>query len=240
MIPSRLLVAMLVSSSVAVAAGTSRPVAIRMADGVNISGTYFDPARPGPAVLLLPQCNTDRRGWQGVAASLADADVHVLTIDFRGLGESGGKPTNDDERRTLSSKWPADVDAALAYLLAQPGVDGNRVAVGGASCGVPQASALAMRERRIRALVVLSGPAMEDAKVYISKTKTLAVFGAVAAQDQATVQGIKELVGASSNPASTLKLYGGAAHGVELFAAHQELRPTLVSWLTTQLTAAKP
>ena len=54
------------------------------------------------------------------------------------------------------------------------------------------------------------------------------------------MQGIKDLVGASSNPASTLKLYDGAAHGVELFAAHQDLPATLVSWLTARLTEAKP
>jgi dienelactone hydrolase len=234
-----LLVALFFVSSLAAPAGTSRTVSVRAADGINLSGTYFDPERKGPAVLLLPQCNMNRRGWQNVAADLAAAGMHVLTIDFRGLGDSGGKPSNDDERRTLSSKWPADVDAALAFLLTQQGVDSTRVAVGGASCGVPQATSLARREHAIRALVVLSGPSMEDARAYIAKTNALAVFGAVASQDQATVQGIKDLVGASSNPASTLKLYDGADHGVELFTAHQELQASLVSWLAAQLSDSK-
>ena len=46
--------------------------------------------RSGPAMLLLHQCNMDRHAWDGLAKDLADAGVHVLTLDFRGFGESGG------------------------------------------------------------------------------------------------------------------------------------------------------
>jgi alpha/beta superfamily hydrolase len=161
--------------------------------------------------------------------------MHVLTIDFRGLGQSGGKPITAEERQSLAGKWPADMDTALAFLLAQKGVDQSQVAVGGASCGVPQASNLAMRQHRIRALLVLSGPATDDAKKYVSATPGLAVFGAAAEQDAGAVEGVKDLVSASKNAASTLRLYPGADHGNELFIAHKDLQLLLVSWLKTQL-----
>jgi hypothetical protein len=71
--------------------------------------------------------------------------MHVLAVDFRGLGESGGKPVSAEERQSLAGKWPADMDAALGFLLQQKDVDQSKIAVGGASCGVPQAANMAMR-----------------------------------------------------------------------------------------------
>ena len=210
-------------------------VDIPMADGIVLKGTYFSPGAPGPAVLLLQQCDRDRRAWLALATDLSRAGMHVLTLDFRGLGESGGKPTNAEERQSLAAKWPTDVDATLGFLLKQKEVDQSRIAVGGASCGVPQATNMAMRERRVRVLLVLSGPATDDAKKYVSQTPGLAVFGGAAEQDAGQVEGIKELVGASKNPASTLKLYPGADHGIELFTTHKDLQPLIVSWMKTQL-----
>jgi hypothetical protein len=48
------------------------------------------------------------------------------------------------------------------------------------------------------------------------------------------VDSIKELAGASKNPASTLRLYPGADHGIELFTAHEDLQPLIVSWMKAQ------
>jgi dienelactone hydrolase len=225
----------LLATLVRSADAAQRDMDIPMSDGIILRGTYFSAGAPGPAVLLLHQCNMDRRAWFGVAADLSRAGMHVLTVDFRGFGESGGKPVTEADRQSLSAKWPADVDAALAFLLAQQGVDQSRIAVGGASCAVPQASNLAMRQSRIRALLVLSGPATADAKSYLSQTPGLAVFGAAGEQDAGAVEGIKDLLGASRNPVSTLKLYPGSDHGVELLTAHKELGPLIVSWLKTQL-----
>ncbi|MGB6944319.1 MAG: alpha/beta fold hydrolase [Bryobacteraceae bacterium] len=123
-----------------------KDVDIKAPDGVNLKGTYFSAARPGPAILLLHQCNMDRHAWDGLADDLAGNGFHVLTVDFRGFGESGGsKSTDPDTRAAERKKWPSDVDAAFEYLTKQKGVDQLRVAVGGASCGVTQASDLAAR-----------------------------------------------------------------------------------------------
>jgi dienelactone hydrolase len=215
--------------------GAQTDVDLPMADGVVLKGTYFSAGAPGPAVLLLQQCDKDRRAWLGLATDLSRAGMHVLTLDFRGLGESGGKPTSAEERQNLAGKWTADVDAALEYLLKQKDVDQSKIAVGGASCGVPQVGNVAVRQPRIKVLLVLSGPATDDAKKYVSQTPGLAVFGAAAEQDAGQVDSIRELAGGSKNPASILKLYPGTDHGIELFTAHQDLQPLIVSWMKTQL-----
>jgi dienelactone hydrolase len=214
-----------------------KEVDIQASDGTNLKASYFSPGRSGPAMILLHQCNMDRHAWDGLANDLAAAGFHVLTFDFRGFGESGGgRPTDAAERRTvIQQKWPADVDAAYAYLIAQKGVNKAEVAAGGASCGVTQASDLATRHHEVRALMLLSGNASDAAKAYLASLPSLPVFGAASEGDTNAAKGIKEAVAASKNPHSTLKLYPGTEHGVPMFAKHAELEPMIVSWLKTQV-----
>ncbi len=215
-----------------------KDVEIKASDGTNLKGTYFSPGTPGPAILLLHQCNMDRHAWDGLATDLSKAGFHVLTVDFRGFGESGGgRPTDAAERRaTMQQKWPGDVDAAYAYLLEQKGVNKSQVAAGGASCGVTQASDLAARHHEVKALMLLSGSASPDAKAYIEGSTGLPVFGAASEQDTNAAKGIEEAVKASKNPHSTLKIYPGKLHGVPMFGANAELEPMIVTWLKTQVT----
>ena len=75
---------------------------------------------------MLHMCNTDRRSWEPVARQLGEAGIHALTLDYRGFGESPG-PRFDtlgqvDALQLVNGKWPADIDAALAFLLSQPGL----------------------------------------------------------------------------------------------------------------------
>jgi dienelactone hydrolase len=229
-----------IAAALACAAGLSaevqkKDVDIQAPDGVNLRATYFSAGRPGPAMLLLHQCNMDRHAWDGLAADLAGSGFNVLTVDYRGFGESGGaKATGPSAAR---QKWPADVDAAFAYLTKQKGVDQTRIAVGGASCGVTQSSDLAARHHEIRALMILSGMASDTAKAYIASNAALPVFGAASEEDTGAAEGIKEAVAASKNQKSVIKIYAGAEHGVPMFAKNPELEPMIVAWLKAQMPA---
>ena len=71
-------------------APATQVVDIKSAAGVTLKATYFPSARPGPAIVLLHACNKDRTSWTPLATNLAAQGFHVLTLDFRGFGESGG------------------------------------------------------------------------------------------------------------------------------------------------------
>jgi dienelactone hydrolase len=215
-----------------------KDVDIKSSD-VTIKGTYYSPGRPGPAMLLLHQCNMDRHAWDTLAADLAAEGIHVLTIDYRGYGESGGEKLTDAaaRRASMQQKWPGDVDAAYEYLLTQKGVDKTHVAAGGASCGVTQSSDLAARRHEIKALVLLSGVASDATRSYIAETPALAIFGAASDGDGNAPKAIKEIVEASKNPQSTLKIYSGTEHGVPMFAKNPDLEPAIVAWVKARLSA---
>jgi dienelactone hydrolase len=200
-----------------------KDVDIKAPDGINLKGTYFSVGRPGPAMLLLHQCNMNRHAWDGLAEDLASNGFNVLAIDFRGFGESGGEKL---------------ANAAYAYLTSQKGVDQSRVAVGGASCGVTQSADLATRHPEIKALMLLSGTASDAAKAYIAGNPSLPVFGAASQGDAGAAKGIQEAVAASKDPKSIVKIYPGTEHGVPMFAKNPDLELMIVVWLKAQLTGA--
>ncbi len=61
-----------------------RVVDLKAPDGTSLKGTYFSAGKPGPGVLLLHQCNRQRKVWDDLAARLAAAGFHVMTVDLRG------------------------------------------------------------------------------------------------------------------------------------------------------------
>ena len=81
----------LVLSFVAFAQSPAAPriVDLEAADGTPLKATYFA-AKPGPGVLLLHQVNRTRKSWDHLASQLAASGINTLTLDMRGIGESGG------------------------------------------------------------------------------------------------------------------------------------------------------
>jgi predicted alpha/beta hydrolase len=61
-----------------------RVVDLTAGDGAKLKATYFAAAKTGPGVLLLHQCNRQRKIWDGLAQQLAAAGINVLTLDYRG------------------------------------------------------------------------------------------------------------------------------------------------------------
>jgi dienelactone hydrolase len=217
----------------------STDVDLEMSDGVMLKATYMSPDQPGPAMLLIHQCNMDRTSWDGIAAQLVEAGVHVMTLDLRGFGDSGGEGMSAGFPNLLA-KSHGDLDAAYAYLLDQEGVDGSRVAVGGASCGAMLTADLAGRQAGITSLMLLSGPPSDDAIASIAANTDLAVFGAAAVDDPVTpgvADTIQRAVDGSENTHSMAKVYAGTEHGLPMFAKNPDLEPVLVAWLKERLLA---
>ena len=137
-------------------AAESTDVDLNASDGVTLKATYSSPGRPGPGMLLIHQCNMDRTSWSGITAELVDAGIHVVALDLRGFGDSGGEGISGGFP-TFLQKSAGDADMALGYLVSQSGVDRARVGVGGASCGGMILADLAARTA-VKALMLLSSP----------------------------------------------------------------------------------
>ena len=222
---------------------SSSPVNLAAPDGTKLASTYFSSGRPGPGILLLHQCNRDRSSWKGLAEQLAGKGFHVLTLDYRGYGESGGARHTelpDSERVRLTTEvWPGDIDAAFAYVRSQPGVSGAVIGAGGASCGVNQSLQLARRHPEVKSLVLLSGNTDRQGRQHL-RTSKVPLLIAAADDDGGAVQFMEWIDASSGNPANRFLQYAKGGHGTEMFKAHPELPGDIVSWYEATLSGKPP
>src|SRR5260221_13124464 len=92
-LPTRLLVVLFFGVSCAAQElPAPRVVDLKAPDGTTLKATFFAAAKPGPGVLLLHQCNQQRKNWDELAARLAVTGINVLTVDYRRYGGNGGSP----------------------------------------------------------------------------------------------------------------------------------------------------
>jgi len=211
-------------------------------DGIKLKASWFSSGKSGPGVLLLHQCDHDRRIWDGLAQQLAAAGISVVTMDLRGFGDSGDKPHNPPkspgpiEPPEEMQKWPGDIDVAYQYLKSQPGVNAAQIGVGGGSCGVNNAVKTAMRHPEVKSLVLLAGPTDVKGREFLRQSRR-PVFFAVADDDQYPVMvPITELLYTiSGSPGKKFAHYQTGHHAAEIFSVHPDLPQAIVNWYVTTL-----
>jgi len=239
-----------------------RDVDIKTADDTILKGTYFAAAKPGPGVLLLHQVNRDRKSWEGVATQLASAGINTLTLDMRGIGESGGirwEKLTDGELDKHWRGWPEDVDAALEFLRSQPGINRDVIGLGGAGLlGVDNSVEAARRHpAEVKSLVLMSGETFRDGLQFLHQAKQLPVMFVFSDEDEypPTQDAMKLLYVTASSPSKKLVHYCSAedapwlwyepfdlgkvpahgGHGTDMFQVHPELPGIIVHWFVTTL-----
>ncbi len=118
-------------------------VALEASDGVALAGWYAPPTN-GAAIILVHGAGNSRESVRSYAEMLVDHGYGVLALDLRGHGESEGLSNR------LGWQGTRDIEAAAAYLQAQPGVErigGLGLSMGGevllgASADVPAMQAV--------------------------------------------------------------------------------------------------
>ena len=218
---------------------TGTSVDLEATDGTKLAATYYAGEKPGPGILLLHQCNKDRSSWNGLAESLAKDGFHVLTMDYRGFGESGGKRfaelTPEEAAKMTNDVFPADIDVAYAYLRARPGVQGV-MGAGGASCGVNQSIQLSRRHPEVKSLVLLSGNTDASGRRHLSGTSSPPLMIAAADDDGGIVDLMAWIDASSGNPTNRFVEYKTGGHGTSMFAPHPELPGEIVAWYEATLS----
>jgi pimeloyl-ACP methyl ester carboxylesterase len=245
-----------------------RGVELKSGDGTILKGTYFAAEKPGPGVLLFHQSNRTRKSWDELATQLAAVGIHVLAVDSRAHGESGGKyDTEADRAAYWKTWWPSDLDAAFQYLSSQSGVNREVIGAGGAgNLGVESAVETARRHpAQVKSLVLLSGETVRSGMEFLHQASQLPQLYVMDDNDEypPTQEEMKMLYITASSPIKQLVHYSQAedapwlwyetfldsgkvpakgGHGTDMFKPHPELPGIIVQWLKSTLlrTPAAP
>lgn len=204
------------------------PVELKTSDGVSVSG-YFVKGGGGkaPAVVLLHMLGGAKEDWDGILRDclLPGTTFSYLAIDLRGHGESTRK---DGESISAASfgegdfrDMTRDVKAAVDYLRRRDDVDGDSIAVVGASIGANVAINYAAEDERIKAAAMLSG-ALDYRGVTtadaIARYGVRPLFLAAAKEDLPAGRQIKRMA-AKAGGRKVVSILQGNLHGTRMFGA---------------------
>ena len=224
----------------AAARAEQRDIRFPASDGFALQGSFYSADKGGPGILLLHQCNADRRIYDQLAAMLNTAGYNVLSFDFRGFGGSKAGEYTDfaAQREKVIERMPGDVDAALTFLTSQSTVNTRALGVVGGSCGVNQAVQAGRRHPNIRTLVLLSGGTDAAGEAHISNSPNVPVFGAASEEDTSAAASIRKIVGLSTHRDSRVEMFKDAGHAASMFARQLDLEADIVIWFRANLPVA--
>lgn len=235
-------------------AQTTRVVHFNTTDYVGIAGTYYPVDQPHvPAVLLIHSVHRDRNVWADFATLLQHNGLAVLAIDLRGHGESDRKltaegPVKIDSRDLTSRDYQdmlLDVEAAVNWLQAQPGIDGKHVALIGESVGANIALRYAAVNEDLAAVVLFSpginyrGIRTDDVMHQFGRTP-FHIF--VSQNDAFAFESSKQLIEihqelGTDTATNELTVCTGSLHGAEMLKSVRNLPQMTLAWLKEALVA---
>jgi len=153
---------------------TAEEVSVTTRGGFALAGTLTRPSGGKarvPAVVMITGSGAedrdeklpmvrDYRPFRQVADALGRRGIAVLRMDDRGFGASGGKFSG-----ATSEDFAHDIEDALKWLRARPGIDGAHVAIAGHSEGGLVAPMVALADPTLRGIVLLAGPAYDGRRI---------------------------------------------------------------------------
>lgn len=115
--------------------------------------TAEDPDGPAPCVIIGHGFGLTRRcGLYEIAEAFANAGYAALAFDYRGFGDSGGRPRQVVSFRKQIEDWRS----AIEFARAQSAVDPDRIVTWGFSLGAGHALTAASRDQRVAAVVAVA------------------------------------------------------------------------------------
>ena len=205
-------------------------------DGTYIAARYY--SSPGKVeqrgVILLHMFSSNQNAWNNLAAELQDRNFEVMTLDFRGHGDSDGEESALKEADY--AQMVNDAAEAVEYLY-DLNADMN-IAVMGAGLGANVAMQLASRDESLAAAVLVS-PQHNYRGVKITKLNksfTRPVYFLVSRFDTVSLTATETLY--QDNPATTKELRiaeEAKGRGTKLLNKAPKLRDAIIGWLEITL-----
>ena len=190
-----------------------------------------------PGVVLLHTGRSDRAAYSRLERLLSERGLAVLNIDWRGRGESINLGSYFDlDDATKAAAW-RDAMAALEHLAGDERVDSSRLGAVGCVHGAEYAVRAAWRDRRVRALVILTGyrpHEPEEAEILVSGDVDVMYVNSIGH----TIIGaaMHDLCDRAPRGTAHMVEYPGSALGYQLFEIDHALEPRIAEWLAGVLS----
>lgn len=199
---------------------------------------------PVPAALLLHRAAGSRSEYAQLADMLEKRGVASLRLDLRGHGDSdnlGRFQEPYSEHRALLANTYEDIDVALRWIAAQPGVASDRLASFGASySGEAIGEALRRGGPRASAYVILSPGSFSDESIAeVDASGAAWLFIRTREESPASLEYIDAVFEAlaSRSKSAEIRILPGVGHATHIFDEHPSIVEEIADWLAERLHA---
>lgn len=203
--------------------------------GMSIAGRYYAPGKvEDRGVILLHMLGGSQNDWNDFAQQLQAQHFAVMTLDFRGHGESSGnwKTMTDVDFNKLVD----DAAEAIEYL---HDINSHmRMAVVGASIGANVAMQLADQSEAVTSVVLLSPSTNYHGVDITAINQTLAepILYVSSQDDEQSFVPTQQLYDASPSTDKVFKTYKQGGHGTKLLQHTPALHSAIIDWLNQHLS----
>ena len=208
-------------------------------DGVTLKGNLYQASTGRPLVILLHMLGKTRQDWAPLVSVLQRANFSVLTLDWRGHGESTNQNGQRINFKTFTdsdwAKLPDDLNLVIFKVKQMPEFKNAKLALVGASIGANTAAIIGARDKSVKAMVLLSPGDNYKSLVpsfYINKNDP-ATFIVACDDDSYSAQSCRNL--ARIKDGTKLEIYPSGGHGTDIFNTHNSLIEEISQWLKQEL-----
>jgi len=223
----------------------AQPVKIKARDDHDflLAGDYYLGEKRSGGVIVLHDCNSDRRSYRRIASSLTEQGLHTLLLDFRGYGESVGegfsreqiKKSSDNivtyqsEMALLTTYWQDDLLAAYQFLREK--LEGNQgISIVASGCSSIHAVALAEKILLNSMVIITPKMAYSDKERYKNLIDIPSYF-ATSAHHQESYQIAKELFAWNGDKLSKMQTFKGDSYAYQLISRNKGLIKDIAHWI---------
>jgi pimeloyl-ACP methyl ester carboxylesterase len=235
-----------------------KEVSFKTADGWTIYGTLSIPpnlqqGEKIPGVVLIHSPVHDRDIYLGrhqigpntfaqMNLRTALGKTASLRIDIRGRGKSSAPQEYHTFTEEQRGRVALDVSGAIEFLGQQAQINANQIGVVAEGASAEAAVMGALKDHRVRALVLLSGRLGEAAKELIASRKDVPVLCLATKEDKAGLLDMADVYKLSRNPASDLLELKDIGIGNSMFIMwankfpnEKPLEVTVADWFVPKL-----
>jgi pimeloyl-ACP methyl ester carboxylesterase len=185
-------------------------------------------------VVLLHTALSDRYVYHDLSAALVGRGMAVLSIDWRGRGKSLTKGKYSELTQEERERGYLDAKGAINYLCSLPAMNPNRIAVLGTDRGALHALNVALDDRRVKALVILTVIFTPSQKESIGSLDIPVLY--IGSQGiESVARDLTDAYHLSKDAGSSLAIFPGSALGYQLLEANETVQAKIVEWLHGQM-----
>jgi len=219
----------------------------RADDDFLLSADYYQGGKRSGGVIVLHDCNKDRRSYRTVAKSLAQQDLHTLLVDLRGYGDSLSPEYSREEAKKRSpdivsyqnemalimANWADDLLATYQFLFEK--IDKSKGVVVVAS-GCSGAYTINLAEKiQLNSVVMISPKMTYGDKERYKNLVDIPSYFITSSHHQDSYDTAQELFTWNGSKQSKIQIFKGVRYNSQLISRQNNLANDIALWVENRL-----